>query len=170
MVCRIRTIFSDSTLSYGGDDLGDWNDIRQGVLQGNASGSTIWVLVSSIIFEKLHKRGLGVKFCTSLFQKIFKLIGFSYIDSCNFIESGTNLIDILYSMQVFINSWSYLVEVTGGTISVDKSCFYLIDYVWAKGKWVTYDAKPDLNLVAKSTEGKKVSLKRLLAADSSEIL
>ena len=170
MTHKIRTAFGDSSISYGGDDIGSWENYPQGVLQGNAAGPTIWVLVSSIIFDILHKRGLSVEFCTSLSKQVFKLVGFAYVDDCDLIQSGTNPIHVLESMQQLINNWSSLMEVTGGVISVDKSWFYLIDYVWARGKWVAKDVESDLDLVATSPDGHQISLKRLHSSESSNML
>jgi len=55
-VHRIRTGFGDSTETYGGDDIMDWHFTPQGVLQGNASGPTIWSILSSVIlgFAQLY--------------------------------------------------------------------------------------------------------------------
>ena len=170
MIHKIRTAFGDSKLSYGGNDIGHWQNYPQGVLQGNASGPTVWVLVSSVIFEILHKRGLSVKFCTALSQKVFQLVGFAYVDDCDLLQSGTDPVKVLTSMQQLINSWSSLMKVTGGAISVDKSWYYLVDYVWAKGKWTAHDATIGLDLIATSTDGSQVSLKRLFANEPSEML
>ena len=41
MVHRVRTAFGDSNNTYGGDDLGNWENYAQGILQGNASGPSI---------------------------------------------------------------------------------------------------------------------------------
>ena len=60
--------------------------------------------------------------------------------------------------------------VTGGAISVDKSWWYLLEYVWKKGKWIAADAGMDLDLVTTSTQGEIVSLKRLQANEASEML
>ena len=46
------TWFGDSTETYGGDDIMDWQFTPQGVLQGNASGPTICSVLSSVIFMK----------------------------------------------------------------------------------------------------------------------
>ena len=62
------------------------------------------------------------------------------------------------------------MEVTGGALSADKSWFYLIDYVWLKGKWAAHDATTDIDLVATNVEGNIVSLKRLYADEASELL
>ena len=62
------------------------------------------------------------------------------------------------------------MEVTGGAISVDKSWWYLIDYVWKRGKWVANDANTDIDLIATSACGEVVSLKRLQVDEASKML
>ena len=57
MVHRFFTSFGDLDITYGGDEMGDWENYPQGVLQDKSIGSTIWSLLRSIIFEVLHKRG-----------------------------------------------------------------------------------------------------------------
>ena len=47
MIHRVRTAFGTSETTYGGPDLGDWTTYPQGILQGNASGPTVWSLLSS---------------------------------------------------------------------------------------------------------------------------
>ena len=91
MVHKTRTTYGDSAFEYGGDDIGPWENYPQGVLQGNAAGPTIWILVSSVIFEVLHKRGFAVQICTSVSKETFKLVGFSYVDDCDLIQSGLNM-------------------------------------------------------------------------------
>ena len=57
MMHRIKTVYGESEVSYGGEEMGDWNNYPQGVLQGNACGPSIWLTLSSVIFDILHKRG-----------------------------------------------------------------------------------------------------------------
>ena len=73
-------------------------------------------------------------------------------------------------MQSLINSWGSLIDVTGGSLSVDKSWWYLTEYFWKRGKWVVEDATTELDLLATSSQGGRVSLKRLQAHDASKIL
>ena len=173
MTHRIRTLFGDSDITWGGqdiEDLEDWENYPQGVLQGNAAGPAIWSLISSIIFEILHKRGFAVKFCTSISKEIFCLVGFAYVDDSDLIQQGSDPATVLSSMQALINSWGQLIDVTGGAISVSKSWWYMIEYVWKRGKWVATDAGNDLDLVATSATGEAISLKRLHANQSSKML
>ena len=73
-------------------------------------------------------------------------------------------------MQTLINSWGGLMAVTGGAIRADKSWWYLIDYVWHRGKWVCQDTDMGMDLVAKNSEGEIVSLKRLRCHEAAEML
>ena len=41
MIHKIRTAFKDSKKSCGGDNMGDWENYTQGVLQGNTCGPQI---------------------------------------------------------------------------------------------------------------------------------
>ena len=132
MTHRIRTLFGDSVITWGGEhlpDLKDWENYSQGVLQGNTVGSTIWSLLSSIIFELLHNRGFAVEFCTSISKELFCLVGFAYVDDSNLIQMGSDPDIVLSFMQQLINSWDALIDVTGGAMSVDKSWWYMIEYV-----------------------------------------
>ena len=58
------------------------------MLPGNACGPPIWVALSFIGFEILHKRGLGVEFTSALFKKICVLVGFAYVEDCDLIQAG----------------------------------------------------------------------------------
>lgn len=73
-------------------------------------------------------------------------------------------------MQHLIQSWGSLMEVTGGALSVSKSWWYLIEYVWKRGKWVATDVDKEIDLVAKDSLGNTVSLKRLHFNESSKML
>ena len=130
---RIKTVYGESEITYGGDDLGSWENYPQGVTQGSASGPAIWLILSSVIFDILHKRGFTSNIISSVSKQLFTLVGFVYVDDCDLIQVGDNPVSVLESMQTLINSWGSLMEVTGGAIRTDKSWWYLIDFVWKKG-------------------------------------
>ena len=173
MTHKIRTLYGDSEITWGGevlDNLDDWKNYPQGVLQGNACGPTIWSLVSSIIFEILHKRGFAVEFCTTISKETFKLVGFAYVDDSDLLQTGSDPREVLTSMQNLINMWGNLIDVTGGALSVEKSWWYMIDYVWKHGRWVATDSGENLDLLATTTTGTRISLKRLHANEASKML
>ena len=51
LVHRIRAAFGDSDITYGVNDIGDWWNHPQGVLQGNICGPAIWIAISSVVFR-----------------------------------------------------------------------------------------------------------------------
>ena len=170
MVHKVRTAFGDSEKTYGGDDLGDWKNYPQGILQGNASGPAIWSVLSSIIFEILHKRGYSNHFCSALSRQLFLLIGFSYVDDCDLFQSGTDRHEVLESMQDLLDNWGALMKVTGGALRTDKSWWYLVQFVWERGQWTPIDAGNNLKLYATNADGMRVELNYLSCATASEML
>ena len=50
------------------------------------------------------------------------------------------------------------MEVTGGALSIDESWWYLVEYVWKRGKWVTNDAELGNDLITTPPTGGRVSL------------
>ena len=62
------------------------------------------------------------------------------------------------------------MEVTGGAINTGKSWWYLIDFVWKRGKWVAEDPDVGLDLIANDSNGRRVSLKQLRSNEASEML
>ena len=170
MVHKVRTAFGDSEESYGGDDLGDWQNYPQGILQGNASGPAIWSILSSVVFEILQARGYSNHFCSAISQQLFLLVGFSYVDDCDLFQSGTDKNEVLESMQELLNNWGGLMKVTGGALRSDKSWWYLVEFVWHRGKWIPVDAGENLRLYADDVSGQRVELTYLPCSEASEML
>ena len=54
-------------------------------------------------------------------KELFKLVGFAYVDDSDLLQTGSDPIAMLASMQELINGWSSLIDVTGGALSVEKS-------------------------------------------------
>ena len=73
-------------------------------------------------------------------------------------------------MQEMIHSWKDLMQVTGATIATDKSWWYLVNFKWERGKWVTTDPLPDFDLWSYGDNNDFISLKRLLSQDATEML
>ena len=170
MIHRIRTAFGDSDITYGGEDIGNWENKPQGVLQGNTAGPDIWSALSSVIFKVLHSRGFAEHIVTAISKQVFTLVGFAYVDDCDLIQSGTNPIEVLASMQSLINSWGSLMEVTGGAVRTDKSWWYLIDYVWKRGKWIATDPQLNIDLVATNKNGERIALSHLRSDEAAQML
>ena len=89
MIYWIITVYGNSNFSYREDNLNNWENWPQGVLQENTSGPAIWLILSSVIFDILHKRGLNSNMTSSISKQLLTLVGFSYVDYCDLIQSGT---------------------------------------------------------------------------------
>ena len=170
MIHRVRTAFGDSEQTYGGEDLLAEECPPQGVLQVNAAGSTIWSIISPVIFDCLHARGHSIYFCSSLSRQLFTLVRFMYVDDCNLFQCGSDPVTVLESMQSLINSWGSLVQVIGRCIETNKSWWYLVDFVWHRGSCVTMDPLEGADLQATTADGSQVSLRYLCCHEAAEML
>ena len=172
MVHNIWTGFGDSTITYWGQDIPEaYEHHLLGLNQGNGAGPTIWSIVSSTIFKILRDQGYGTKFISSLTKAILHLVEFSYVDDCNLFSSSDTLDVTFDHMQASLQDWERLIEVTGGCLVLDKSPWYLVDFVWNKGNWRFKDpADARFHLEAKMHNGDMAPLKRLQASEAMEML
>jgi hypothetical protein len=49
-------------------------------------------------------------------------------------------------MQMLINLWTSLMEVTGGLLAPEKCWTYMVDYIFKKGKWTTCNRQQEHTL------------------------
>ena len=63
-----------------------------------------------------------------------------YVDDLILFQCGAKPREVLVSMQLLLNSWGKIVTVTGGKVEIDKSWWYLVDFVWKRKKWISNDA------------------------------
>ena len=70
-------------------------DVQQEILQG--------------IIVCLYKRGHSNFFCSALSRKLLVLVWFSYVDDTDLFQTGATPIEVLVSMQEFINSFGSLM-------------------------------------------------------------
>ena len=134
-----RTVFRDSGETFGGREP-TFTCRPQGLGQGNGMGPQIWAVVSSRMFEVLHKkRGLETSFMTLMLKEVLKLCGFTFVDDSDIVaeaEGRNNPIVTLNSMQKTINCWEGVAKSTGGALAPSKSWWYLTHYVWDNnGNW-----------------------------------
>lgn len=89
MIHRVHTVFSDSEMSYGGDEFKNWLYAQQGILQGNTAVPAIWSILRSFSFDIIREKGHSDSVCSAISKQLFLSLGFAYIDDCNLIQSGT---------------------------------------------------------------------------------
>ena len=98
MIHIIIIVYGDSDITYG-CELGNWENWPQEVLQRNAAGPTIWAVLSAIIFNILHERGFKSNIISSISKQLFCIVGYAYVDDCDFIQVGDDPVEVLSSMQ-----------------------------------------------------------------------
>ena len=68
---------------------------------------------------------------------------------------------VLESIIIVINKWVSLMDGIGGAISINKSQWYLVEYIFKQGKWVAHDYKGEIDLQPTTPPGDIASLRRL---------
>ena len=172
LVHHVRTLFGTSTDTYGGPDDDTFPLPPQGMGQGHGAGPTIWSVLSSTIFEILHKEGYASSFMFAVSKGLFHLCGFSYVDDCDLvcIGDGSDINIVFSKMQNMLTLWDELMEVNGGAIAPDKCWWYLIDFQWRNGKWKAIDAGESLKLTARDKDKKFWDLTYLKGSTAKEML
>ena len=123
-----------------------------------------------MVFKILHKRGFRCKIITAISNQLFALVGVAYVDDCYLMQTGSDPVEVLTSMQELINSWGCLTEVTGGGLRTDKIWYHLIDYIWKRGNWIARDPEVHIELMATDMPCKRKVLFRLQCNEAVEML
>ena len=171
MVHRVRTAFGDSEETYGGDEIDEGYLLPpQGFNQGSGVGPPGWSILSSVILRALREAGYGIKFINAITNEAYQLAALAFVDDSDLIQDGET-VEIAYDLMVkSMKFWEDMIKETGGCLAPDKSKWYLIDYVWKKGKFKCIDPLMGCDLTATTKTGEVVSLQRLLATESMEML
>jgi hypothetical protein len=171
MVHRVRTAFGDSDDTYGGDEIDDgFQAPPQGFNQGSGVGPPGWSILSSIILAALRDAGYGISFINAITHEAYQLAALAFVDDSDLIQSGET-VELAHTLMVAsMKFWEDMIKETGGCLAPDKSKWYLIDYVWKHGKFRCSDPMMDADLTATTKTGEVVSLQRLLATESMEML
>ena len=92
MAHRVRTESGDSNLKYGGETITkEFKNFMMGICQVNRCAPQLWSIISSIVFSLLRTQGLGIHFVNYFTMEIAKLVGLSYIDDCDMIQSDNDI-------------------------------------------------------------------------------
>ena len=170
-----RTAFGDSEETFGGKEKG-FLAKPQGLGQGNGCGPPVWAVVSSRMFEVLHKRGLVTSFKTPMTKKILELSGFAFVDDSDILadaDSKNNPVETMINMQKAIDCWEGVAKSTGGALAPSKSWWYLIHYKWDnKGQWSYGDTSnlTNRNLKPCDKYNKLIDLEYLPATQGKKML
>jgi hypothetical protein len=126
----VRTIYGDSRSGYGGTL---WAVPYSGVGQGNGAGPAIWTVVSTPVLKMMKDEGFGFMYKTNIEEKQLHLVGYSFVDDTDIIQSGQpgELFQVLATrMKAAMDTWEGGLWATGGALEPKKSFWYLIRFCW----------------------------------------
>ena len=171
LIHRVRTVFGDSDLTYGGNT---WKNFYlhppQGFGQGNTFGPPGFSILSSTIFAILKDQGYGVKFCTALSKEVFELCGFAYVDDADLLQTGDSPEEVCRNLQAALSTWEGVINATGGAMAPTKSWWYSVDFLWKNGVYSLSDGGKTGDLIAHDENGNAISLAYLMHGQATKML
>ena len=165
MTHKVRTIFGESSSTYGGDS--------QGIPQGCGMGPPGWAIISTGNLDMLRQEGYGAKMTTPITNVTLEFVGYAYVDDTDQIETQKFADDDVYTvidrMQKAVDLWEKGIRATGGAIRPEKCHWYAVDFKWNGSNW-SYKSTDELpaQLTVKNSEGTRQQIKRL-ALHQSEV-
>ena len=168
---KTKTVHGVSECSFGGIENG-FKAAPQGVGQGNRTGPSIWAIVSSKMFEVLHKQGLASKIHCLISKEVLELCGFAFVDNSDIIavsNSENNLDNRLTQMQEVLDQWEKAAKVTGGAIEPRKCWVYIVHFEWDKNRW-KYGKTPDRKLYALDSSNNRKEVQAISSSQAENML
>jgi hypothetical protein len=128
---NVRTAYGDSGETYG-------SNLRvipmQGVYQGNIAGPLIWAVVSSPLLDIMQEVEIGTLFKLSISSQNIHFVGYAFVDDKDLIQTSRDSNktgdEMWEQVQEGINTWEGIISATGGALAVEKSPWWLIDFIW----------------------------------------
>jgi hypothetical protein len=147
----------------------------QGLGQGNGKAPTGWAFISTPLINMMRTAGFGLQILTCLSLMLISFLCYAFVDDTDLIHTGKSVdtpgSDIVHDMQRFVCHWEGGLRVTGGALRVDKSRWYLIDFVWCGNRW-HYASKRDVPgyIFVRDANGHTKLLARLEPHEANETL
>ena len=92
MTHKVKTAYGDYNFTYGGYTIAEeLRNFMMGLYQGNGCEPKLWSIISYIVFSELRTQGFGIHFVNFFTAEIAQVVGFSYIDDCDMIQSDDNI-------------------------------------------------------------------------------
>ena len=73
------------------------------IFQGNRSAPQIWSIIGSIVLSALQAQGFGIHFTDDFRTEIAELVGFSYLDDYDMVQSYNDVEATYSKMQLAIS-------------------------------------------------------------------
>ena len=86
----------------------------------------------------MRSSGFGIKLLSALSTALLSFVCYAFVDDtdithCSSLHATAN--DIVHEMQEVIDHWEGGLRTTGGALRVDKSFWYLINFIWKNNEW-----------------------------------
>ncbi len=129
----LKTAFGQSKISVGGTAL----DPSMGLGQGNGAPPPGFLAVCTLMINIYRNLGHRVTFIRAWAQDAFTLAAVLYIDDSDLFHMAIRMPsdkEFLQLVQNATNDWAGLVHATGGSLKPQKCFWYMLSWVWKKGK------------------------------------
>ncbi len=133
MTWYLKTAFGQSKISFSGTAL----DPSMGLGQGNGVAPPGFLAVCTLMINVYHNLCHGVTFIRAWAQNAFTLALVLYVDDSDFFHMIIRMLsdkEFLQLVQNATNNWAGLVHATGGLLKPQKCFWYMLGWVWKKGK------------------------------------
>jgi hypothetical protein len=133
MTWYLKTAFGQSKISFGGTAL----DPSMGLGQGNGAAPPCFLAVCTLMINVYRNLGHGVTFIRAWAQDAFTLAAVLFVDDSDLFHMAIRMPsneEFLQLVQNATNNWVGLVHATGGLLKPQKCFWYMLGWVWKKGK------------------------------------
>lgn len=123
----------------------------------------------------MRTAGFGLQLFTCLSSALIAFLCYAFVDDTDLVHTGSSVntpgSDVLRSMRRFVQHWEGGLRATGGALRVDKSCWYLIDFVWRNQCW-HYATKAEVpgDILVRDADDQYKILPRLEPHEANETL
>ena len=131
---HIVTAFGTSDTHFGQDRYPP----LQGLGQGNGGAPAGWTAISTPLINMMRHSGFGINLLSALSTALLSFVCYAFVDDTDIAHCSTlqaTAHEIIQEMQEVVDHWEGGLRTTGGALRVDKSFWYLIDFVWRNNQW-----------------------------------
>jgi hypothetical protein len=129
----LKIAFGQSKISFGGKAL----DPSMGLGQGNDAAPPGFLAVCTLMINVYCNHGHGVTFIGAWAWDAFTLSAVLNVDNSNLFHMAIKTPsdeEFLQLVQSATNDWAGLVHMTGGLLKPQKCFWYMLDWIWERGK------------------------------------
>ena len=86
----------------------------------------------------MRHSGFGINLLSALSTALLSFVCYAFVDDTDIAHCSTlqaTAHEIIQEMQEVVDHWEGGLRTTGGALRVDKSFWYLIDFVWRNNEW-----------------------------------